>query len=250
MVTRVKSFDGSRKANTTAIVAYTINEGKMKKSIRLYSLISMSLLMLACSRNEQDVQAESERISQEYQKQVEAEEKAAEAASTFKLPPRPEDTPEPIGPPPNVDEMTNPELVAKELASKDVQQRLAAVKRLGFLSAQSKIPDVALQRLINIFNADTDASVVDAAARALGQTCHPAAMLILFNNLQRRIADVNIAAVVVLGDFAGFRASEALDTFVENLDDAKTAKSAQLRTEAAAAKAKILARNGSSICPS
>ena len=250
MVTRVKSFDGSRKANTTAIVAYTINEGKMKKSIRLYSLISMSLLMLACSQNEQDVQAESERISQEYQKQVEAEEKAAEAASTFKLPPRPEDTPEPIGPPPNVDEMTNPELVAKELASKDVQQRLAAVKRLGFLSAQSKIPDVALQRLINIFNADTDASVVNAAARALGQTCHPAAMLILFNNLQRRIADVNIAAVVVLGDFAGFRASEALDTFVENLDDAKTAKSAQLRTEAAAAKAKILARNGSSICPS
>ncbi len=250
MVTRVKSFDGSRKANTTAIVAYTINEGKMKKSIRLYSLISMSLLMLACSQNEEDVQAKSERISQEYQKQVEAEEKAAEAASTFKLPPRPEDTPEPIGPPPNVDEMTNPELVAKELASKDVQQRLAAVKRLGFLSAQSKIPDVALQRLINIFNADTDASVVDAAARALGQTCHPAAMLILFNNLQRRIADVNIAAVVVLGDFAGFRASEALDTFVENLDDAKTAKSAQLRTEAAAAKAKILARNGSSICPS
>ena len=250
MVTRVKSFDGSRKANTTAIVAYTINEGKMKKSIRLYSLISMSLLMLACSQNEQDVQAESERISQEYQKQVEAEEKAAEAASTFKLPPRPEDTPEPIGPPPNVDEMTNPELVAKELASKDVQQRLAAVKRLGFLSAQSKIPDVALQRLINIFNADTDASVVDAAARALGQTCHPAAMLILFNNLQRRIADVNIAAVVVLGDFAGFRASEALDTFVENLDDAKTTKSVQLRTEAAAAKAKILARNGSSICPS
>ena len=250
MVTRVKSFDGSRKANTTAIVAYTINEGKMKKSIRLYSLISMSLLMLACSQNEEDVQAKSERISQEYQKQVEAEEKAAEAASTFKLPPRPEDTPEPIGPPPNVDEMTNPELVAKELASKDVQQRLAAVKRLGFLSAQSKIPDVALQRLINIFNADTDASVVNAAARALGQTCHPAAMLILFNNLQRRIADVNIAAVVVLGDFAGFRASEALDTFVENLDDAKTAKSAQLRTEAAAAKAKILARNGSSICPS
>ena len=239
MVTRVKSFDGSRKANTTAIVAYTINEGKMKKSIRLYSLISMSLLMLACSQNEEDVQAKSERISQEYQKQVEAEEKAAEAASTFKLPPRPEDTPEPIGPPPNVDEMTNPELVAKELASKDVQQRLAAVKRLGFLSAQSKIPDVALQRLINIFNADTDASVVNAAARALGQTCHPAAMLILFNNLQRRIADVNIAAVVVLGDFAGFRASEALDTFVENLDDAKTAKSAQLRTEAAAAKAKI-----------
>ena len=82
----------------------------MKKSIRLYSLISMSLLMLACSQNEEDVQAKSERISQEYQKQVEAEEKAAEAASTFKLPPRPEDTPEPIGPPPNVDEMTNPEI--------------------------------------------------------------------------------------------------------------------------------------------
>ena len=250
MVTRVKSFDGSRKANTTAIVAYKINEGKMKKSIRLYSLISMSLLMLACSRNEQDVQAESERISQEYQKQVEAEEKAAEAASTFKLPPRPEDTPEPAGPPANVDEMTNPELVAKELASKDSQQRLAAVKRLGFLSAQSKIPDVALQRLINTFNADSDANVVDAAARALGQTCHPAAMLVLFNNLQRSVADVNVAAVVVLGDFAGFRATEALDTFIDNLSDAKTTKSTQLQSEAAAAKAKILARNGSSICPS
>ena len=146
--------------------------------------------------------------------------------------------------------MTNPELVAKELASKDSQQRLAAVKRLGFLSAQSKIPDVALQRLINTFNADTDASVVDAAARALGQTCHPAAMLVLFNNLQRSIADVNVAAVVVLGDFAGFRATEALDTFVDNLSDSKTTKSTQLRTEAAAAKAKILARNGSAICPS
>ena len=63
----------------------------MKQSIRLYGLISLSFLMLACSRSEQDVQAESERISQEYQKQVEAEEKAAETASTFKLPPRPED---------------------------------------------------------------------------------------------------------------------------------------------------------------
>ena len=250
MVTRVKSFDSSRKAKTTTIVAYTINEGKMKQSIRLYSLISLSFLMLACSRSEQDVQAESERISQEYQKQVEAEEKVAETASTFKLPPRPEDTPEPVGPPANVDEMTNPELVAKELASKDSQQRLAAVKRLGFLSAQSKIPDVALQRLINTFNADTDASVVDAAARALGQTCHPAAMLVLFNNLQRSIADVNVAAVVVLGDFAGFRATEALDTFIDNLSDSKTTKSTQLRTEAAAAKAKILARNGSAICPS
>ena len=166
------------------------------------------------------------------------------------MPPRPEDTPEPVGPPANVDEMTNPELVAKELASKDSQQRLAAVKRLGFLSAQSKIPDVALQRLINTFNADTDASVVDAAARALGQTCHPAAMLVLFNNLQRSIADVNVAAVVVLGDFAGFRATEALDTFIDNLSDAKTTKSTQLQSEAAAAKAKILARNGSSICPS
>ena len=43
----------------------------MKQSIRLYGLISLSFLMLACSRSEQDVQAESERISQEYQKQVE-----------------------------------------------------------------------------------------------------------------------------------------------------------------------------------
>ena len=247
MVTRVKSFDGSRKANTTAIVAYTINEGKMKKSIRLYSLISMSLLMLACSQNEEDVQAKSERISQEYQKQVEAEEKAAEAASTFKLPPRPEDTPEPIGPPPNVDEMTNPELVAKELASKDVQQRLAAVKRLGFLSAQSKIPDVALQRLINIFNADTDASVVDAAATALGQTCHPAAMLILFNNLQRRIADVNIAAVVVLGDSI-VEISDNDPNFLQRLQEEKSAvesRIAAVEARAESFKARIKALEAS-----
>ncbi|MDO8416074.1 MAG: hypothetical protein Q7S87_07690 [Agitococcus sp.] len=228
----------------------------MKQSIRLYSLIGFSLLLMACGRSQQEQQAEAERVSQEYQKKIEAEEKALEegdgttSTTPFKLPPRPEDTPEPVGPPPNVEAMTNPELVAQELASKDAQQRLAAVKRLGFLSAQNKIPDVALQRLINTYNADADASVVDAAARALGQTCHPAAILVLFNNLQRSIADVNVSAVVVLGDFAGFRASEALDTFVENLDDAKTVKSAQLRTEAAAAKAKILARNGSSICPS
>ena len=250
MVARIKSFDDSSKANTTAIVAYTINEGKMKQSIRLYSLICLSLLIIACSRNEQDLQAESERISQEYQKQVEAEEKAAEAASTFKLPPRPEDTPESVGPPPNVGVMTNPDLVAEELVSKDSQQRLAAVNRLGFLSTQRKISDGALQRLINTFNADDDTSVVDAAAKALGQTCHPTAMIVLLNNLQRRSADVNVAAVVVLGDVAGYRATEALDAFVDNLDGAQTAKLTKLQAEAAAAKAKILARNGSSICPS
>ncbi len=220
----------------------------MKQSIRLYSLIGLSLLMVACGRAEQEQQAEAERISKEYQKQVEIEEQAKAEPTTFRLPPRPEDTPEPVGPPPNVLEMTNPELVVKELSSKDSQQRLAAVKRLGFLSAQSKITDGALQPLINIFNADSEPNVVDAAAIALGQTCHPTALRVLMNNLQRQTADINLAAVTVLGDFAGFRATEALDVLIENLEGSSAVKATQLRTAAEVAKAKILARNGAAVC--
>jgi hypothetical protein len=227
----------------------------MKHSIRLYSLIGLSVFMVACGHSEQQQQAEAERISQEYQKKVEAEEKAQQQAgestsSAFKLPPRPEDTPEPVGPPPNVEVMTNPDLVAKELLSKDVKQRLAAVKRLGFLATQSKIPDSALQRLINTFNADEDQSVVDAAARALGQTCNPTAMLVLYNNLQRNVSDVNGQAIVELGNLAGFRAAEALDVFMSKLDDSNSAKTTPLRAQAEAAKAKILSRNGSPVCAS
>jgi HEAT repeat protein len=214
--------------------------------------------MVACGRSEQSQQAEAERISQEYQKKIEAEEKAQEqsqeqagtSTTPFKLPPRPEDTPEPVGPPPNVDVMTDPDLVAKELMSKDTKQRLAAVKRLGLLATQSKIPDSALQRLINTFNADEDQSVVDAAARALGQTCHPTAMLVLYNNLQRNVSDVNGQAIVELGNLAGFRAAEALDIFISKLDDASSIKATILRKQAEEAKAKILKRNGSPVCAS
>lgn len=220
----------------------------MKQSIRLYSLIGFSLLIVACGHAEQEQQAEAERISKEYQKQVEVEEQAKVESATFRLPPRPEDTPEPVGPPPNVMEMTNPELVVKELNSKDKQQRLAAVKRLGFLSAQNKITDGALQALINVFNADAESNIVDAAAIALGQTCHPTALQILMNNLQRHTVEINLAAVSVLGDVAGFRAAEALDVLIENLEGSTAAKAAQLRTAAESAKAKILARNGSAIC--
>lgn len=222
----------------------------MKQSIRLYSLIGFSLLIVACGRAEQEQQAEAERISKEYQKQVEIEEQAKAESATFRLPPRPEDTPEPVGPPPNVMEMTNPDLVAKELASKDSQQRLAAAKRIGFLSTQSKISDGVLQPLINVFNADADPMVVDAAAFALGQTCHPTALRVLMNNLQRHTAEINVAAVTVLGDVAGFRAAEALDVLIENLEGTTTAKATQLLAAAEAAKAKILARNGSAICSS
>lgn len=225
----------------------------MKHSIRLYSLIGLSVFIVACGHSEQQ-QAEAERISQEYQKKVDAEKKAQEQTentpTAFKLPPRPEDTPEPVGPPPNVDVMTDPDLVAKELMSKDAKQRLAAVKRLEFLATQSKVPDSALQRLIHTFNADEDQGVVDAAARALGQTCHPTAMLVLYNNLQRNVSDVNGQAIVELGNLAGFRAAEALDVFISKLDDASSIKATVLRKQAEEAKAKILKRNGSPVCAS
>ncbi|MBH1971190.1 hypothetical protein FK216_14235 [Moraxellaceae bacterium AER2_44_116] len=230
----------------------------MKHSIHLYSLIGLSVLVVACGRSEQSQQAEAERISQEYQKKVEAEEKAQEqsqkqagtSTTPFKLPPRPEDTPEPVGPPPNVELMTNPDLIAKELLSKDSQQRLAAATRLGVLSLQTKIPDSALQRLINTFNADSDQRVIDAAAHALGQTCHPTAMLVLSNNLQRNVSDVNSQAIVELGELAGFRVAEALDVFISKLDDSNSVKATTLRKQAEAAKAKILSRNGSPVCAS
>lgn len=222
----------------------------MKQLSRLWAVMSVSLALVACGHSEQErQQAESERVSQEYKQQVEAQEQAASPAtatgeSTFTMPPLPPVAPEPVVTVQAVAALTNPDLVTKAMTAKDAQVRLAAVNRLGVLAIQHPITDAALQSLINVLDGDSDEKVAAAAAQALGKTCHPAAMVRLLNNLKRGVSDVNIDAVVVLGDVAGFSAIQAIDEFLTSIEDDRSAAAGSLRTQAEQAKAKILARNG------
>lgn len=134
--------------------------------------------------------------------------------------------------------------VAKVLTAKDAQVRLTAAHRLGVLAAEKPLSDAALQALINTFDGDEDAAVLAAAAEALGKTCHPAAMVRLLNNLKRPVSDVNAQAIVVLGEVAGFSATQTLDSFVSKLQDDKSVLANDLRTKAEQAKERILSRSG------
>ncbi len=219
----------------------------MKQGIRLLTVVSISMVLFACGHAEQDrQQAESERVAQEYKKQLEAQETATTSTSdsTFVIPPAGPVVPEPVLTVAAVMAMTNPDTVTKALTSSNTDVRLAAVNRLGVLAVQHPITDASLQSLINVLDSDSDDKVAAAAAQALGKTCHPAAMVRLLNNLKRSPSDVNAEAVAVLGDVAGYSATQALDEFVTSLEDDHSALATSLQTQAEQAKAKILSRNG------
>jgi hypothetical protein len=70
-------------------------------------------------------------------------------------------------------------------------------------------------------------------------------MVLLLNNLKRDVTSINIEALKVLGDVAGYRAVEGIDALLERLDDGQATPTANLvRSESNIAKDKILARNG------
>jgi hypothetical protein len=139
--------------------------------------------------------------------------------------------------------MTTPEQLAKALAAPDAAVRLAAVQGLNAFAGH--LPDVALQRLMNMLDAESDPSIVPAVAKLLGNSCHPAVMVLLLNNLKRDVSSINMEALKVLGDVAGYRAVEGIDTLLERLDDGQATPMANLvRSESNIAKDKILARNG------
>jgi hypothetical protein len=70
-------------------------------------------------------------------------------------------------------------------------------------------------------------------------------MVLLLNNLKRAPNSINIDALKVLGDVAGYRAVEGIDVLLERLDDGQSTPTTTLvRSEADIAKDKILARNG------
>jgi hypothetical protein len=73
-------------------------------------------------------------------------------------------------------------------------------------------------------------------------------MVMLLNNLKRDVSSINMEALKVLGDVAGYRAVEGIDALLERLDDGQATPTANLvRSEAEIAKAKVLARNGRSL---
>jgi|GEM_PF-2236538 len=213
---------------------------------KIFSLVIVAMLTTACDRQESvDLQQQSEQATEAYKKTLEAEAKVEAQLSSkeaYKLPTRSDD-PDPILTLQDIQAMTTPEQLAKALAVPDAAVRLAAVKGLNAFAGH--LPDVALQRLMNMLDAESDPSIVPSVAKLLGNSCHPAVMVLLLNNLKRDVTSINIEALKVLGDVAGYRAVEGIDALLERLDDGQATPTANLvRSESNIAKDKILARNG------
>lgn len=212
----------------------------------LGGLLVLTLLTTACGRQENaDLQQQSEQATEAYKKTLEAEGKVEGqlvGKEEYKLPTRP-DEPDAILTIKDVQAMTTPEQLAKALAAPDAAVRLAAVQGLNAFSGN--LPDAALQRLMNMLEAESDPSIVPAIAKLLGNSCHPAVMVMLLNNLKRDVTSINIEALKVLGDVAGYRAVEGIEMLLERLDDGQATPTANVvRSESIIAKDKILARNG------
>ena len=212
----------------------------------IVSLLVIGLLTVGCSRQEDsELQKQSEQVTEAYKKTLEAEGKVEGQIPNnagYKLPTRP-DTPEPILTLQDVQAMTSPEQLAKALVAPNAEVRMAAVKVLNAFMA--KLPDAALQRLINMLDGEEDKTIVVAVAQLLGASCHPAVMVTFLNNLKRDTRTINLEALTVLGDVGGYRAVEGIDMLLERLaDEQPTLTAQQVRLTAEAAKNKILARNG------
>jgi hypothetical protein len=69
-------------------------------------------------------------------------------------------------------------------------------------------------------------------------------MVMLLNNLNRDINSLNIEALTVLGDVAGYRAVEKIDQLLARLENEQSITAEQIRPIAQQAKEKIIARNG------
>lgn len=213
---------------------------------KVFSLVILAMLTTACDRQESvDLQQQSEQATEAYKKTLEAQAKVEAQLSSkeaYKLPTRSDD-PDPILTLKDIQAMTTPEQLAKALVAPDAAVRLAAVQGLNAFAGH--LPDIALQRLMNMLDAESDPSIVPAVAKLLGNSCHPAVMVLLLNNLKRDVTSINIEALKVLGDVAGYRAVEGIDALLERLDDGQATPTANLvRSESNIAKDKILARNG------
>lgn len=213
---------------------------------KVFSLVILAMLTTACDRQESvDLQQQSEQATEAYKKTLEAQAKVEAQLSSkeaYKLPTRSDD-PDPILTLKDIQAMTTPEQLAKALVAPDAAVRLAAVQGLNAFAGH--LPDIALQRLMNMLDAESDPSIVPAVAKLLGNSCHPAVMVLLLNNLKRDVTSINMEALKVLGDVAGYRAVEGIDALLERLDDGQATPTANLvRSESNIAKDKILARNG------
>lgn len=202
-----------------------------------YYVVLLALVISACSNSEE---APTQNNQPKTPPVIEAPVVQSEP-EPYQLPKRP-DTPEPILTIADVKAMTSPDQLAKALVAPDAQVRLAAVQALSPYA--TNLPDVALQRLINMLDADQDKTIVKEVALLLSKTCHPAVMVMLFNNLKRDTNNINIEALTVLGDIAGYRAVEKIDELLERLADDQSSVAQQIQPVAQEAKSKIMARNG------
>lgn len=211
-----------------------------RKGCVLMVLVS---LMLACSQPE-ETPANNQSMVGATLPPVELQ--AAEpiippAPEPYQLPKRP-DTPDPVLTVADVKLMTTPEQFAQALVATDPQVRLAAVQALK--PSAANLADAPLQRLINMLDAEQDKTIVKEVALLLSKTCHPAVMMMLFNNLKRDTNNINIEALAVLGDIAGYRAVEKIDELLERLAGDQSSVAQQIQPVAQEAKSKIMARNG------
>ncbi|PTQ89171.1 HEAT repeat domain-containing protein [Agitococcus lubricus] len=236
-----------------------------------YYFLLCGLCLFGCSQPDQQKQLESERVTREYQKQLEAEnspilsedsdtiensqpnnlDKNGDVLETetelapinISLPPPPA---EPSETPTQIAQLTDVERIAKLLTAKSAEQRLAAVNRLYNLAAKQTLPDSALQRLINVFESDSELDIKNRAILALGQVCHPAVMMSLLSNLKRPLNDINLEAIKVLGEVGGYRASQILNDFAAKLAENNSNNAQAILSAAVAARQQILARGGMS----
>lgn len=208
------------------------------------ALVILGLLITGCTqKDDEELQKQSEQVTAAYKKALEAEGKSdnQQASSEYKLPTRP-DEPEPVLTIKDVQAMTTPEQLAKALVAPDAAVRFAAIQALNAFAAN--LPDAALQRIINMLDAEKDSNITAAVAQLLAKSCHPAVMVVLLNNLKREPNNVNLEALKVLGDAAGYRAVEGIEQLLVRIEDTPSPQYEILKAEAENAKHKILARNG------
>lgn len=208
-----------------------------------YVLLGSVLFLSACSQATDNVelQQQSEQATEKYRQKLDADAAKSAEKTAYVLPKRAEGEEAPITLA-DLKNMTKPDDFVKALVTADPQVRLAAVKALYPFA--NNLPDAPLQRLINMLDAEKDKAVVAEVANILGQSCHPAVMVMLLNNLKRDTNTINIEAMNVLGNVGGYRAVEGFDQLLARLDDEQSMTAQQIRPIAQHAKDKILDRNG------
>lgn len=135
-------------------------------------------------------------------------------------------------------------LLGRQLHDPDPVRRREAANRMGELAQAGELTDGPLQQLINAVDMEEDGDVVAAVIRALGHSCHPAALDVLVRNLRGDPSKVRAETVQVLGDIGNFPVAEELDAFTLKIAEDDSPVMQALLLQAEESRKRIMQRAG------